>query len=89
MTPIVLDFGLAAPSGEEDLNLSGTLYYASPEQIEGKPEDARSDIYALGIMAYELLCGRRPYPEDNFGRLMDLHCEQAIPDPADTIPDLT
>ena len=84
----ILDFGLAAPSGEEDLNLSGTLFYASPEQIEGKPEDARSDIYALGIMAYELLCGRRPYPEDNLGRLMDLHCEQAIPDPADTIPDL-
>ncbi len=84
----ILDFGLAAPSGAEDLNLNGTLYYASPEQIEGKPEDSRSDIYALGIMAYELLCGRRPYPEDDLGRLMDLHCKQAIPDPADSIPDL-
>ena len=84
----ILDFGLAAPLGEDDLKLDGTLYYASPEQIEGKSEDARSDIYALGIMAYELLCGRRPYPENDLGRLMELHCEQAIPDPADTKPDL-
>lgn len=84
----ILDFGLAAPPGEEDLDIHGTLYYASPEQIEGEPEDARSDIYALGIMAYELLCGIRPYPENDLGRLMDLHCQQAIPDPADTIPDL-
>ncbi len=84
----ILDFGLAAPPGEEDLNLHGTLYYASPEQLEGEPEDARSDIYALGIMAYELLCGKRPYPEDDFSRLMDLHCKQAIPDPADSITDL-
>ncbi len=84
----ILDFGLAAPPGEEDLNLHGTLYYASPEQIEGDPEDARSDIYALGIMAYELLCGKRPYPEDDLSQLMDLHCKQAVPDPADTLPDL-
>ncbi len=84
----ILDFGLAAPPGEENLTLHGTVYYASPEQIEGEPEDARSDIYALGIMAYELLCGKRPYPEDDLSRLMDLHCKQAIPDPADTLPDL-
>ena len=84
----ILDFGLAAPPGQEDLNFQGTLYYASPEQIEGEPEDARSDIYALGIMAYELLCGKRPYPEDDLSRLMDLHCNQAIPDPADSIHDL-
>ncbi|MDJ0991402.1 MAG: protein kinase [Desulfobacterales bacterium] len=84
----ILDFGLAAPPGEEDLNLHGTLNYASPEQIEGEPEDARSDIYALGIMAYELLCGKRPYPEDDLSHLMDLHCKQAIPDPAEILPDL-
>lgn len=84
----ILDFGLAAPTGEEDLNLHGTLYYASPEQIQGEPEDARSDIYALGILAYELLCGERPYPEDDFRRLMDLHCKQTIPDPSEKRPDL-
>ncbi len=84
----ILDFGLAAPAGVKDLNLQGTVHYASPEQIEGEPEDARSDIYAVGIMAYEFLCGRRPYPEDDLGRLMELHCTQTIPDPAETIPDL-
>ena len=84
----ILDFGLAAPPGEEDLDLDGTLYYASPEQIQGEPEDARSDIYAVGIMAYEFLCGKRPYPEEDLSRLMGLHCTQAIPDPAEIIPDL-
>jgi serine/threonine protein kinase len=84
----ILDFGLACALGEEDLNLHSTLYYASPEQIEGEPEDFRSDIYALGIMAYELLCGKRPYPENDLCRLMDLHCQRPIPDPAEKISDL-
>ncbi len=84
----ILDFGLAAPAGVTDLDLQGTVYYASPEQIEGEPEDARSDIYALGIMAYEFLCWQRPYPEDDLGRLIELHCTQTIPDPAETVPDL-
>lgn len=84
----ILDFGLAAPPGEEDLDTHGTLHYASPEQIEGEPEDARSDIYALGVMAFELLSGQRPYLENDLSVLMDLHCRQAIPDPTDTIPEL-
>ena len=84
----ILDFGLAAPPGEDERGLHGTLYYASPEQIEGDPEDERSDIYAVGITAYELLCGQRPYPEDDISRLMELHCTQAIPDPVDSRSDL-
>jgi eukaryotic-like serine/threonine-protein kinase len=44
----ILDFGLACPPGTEDFSLAGTVYYASPEQIEGYPVDVRSDLYALG-----------------------------------------
>jgi tetratricopeptide (TPR) repeat protein/predicted Ser/Thr protein kinase len=68
----VLDFGLArsacAPTGEEAATLTqtvpgrilGTPAYMSPEQWEGKPADARSDIYAFGCILCEMLTGRRP-----------------------------
>lgn len=84
----ILDFGLACPPGTEDMSLAGTVYYAPPEQIEGDPVDSRADIYSVGIMAYEMLCGQRPYPEDDLAQLMDLRCEQDIPDPALLVPDL-
>ena len=66
----VLDFGIAKRSSEEDKNeqkltqqgmVLGTPPYMSPEQFTGKPIDARSDIYSLGIMAYEMLTGRLPF----------------------------
>lgn len=66
----VLDFGIAKRSNETDPNeqkltqqgmVLGTPPYMSPEQFTGKPIDARSDIYSLGVMAYEMLTGRLPF----------------------------
>ncbi len=66
----VLDFGIAKRSNEHDPNeqkltqqgmVLGTPPYMSPEQFTGKPIDARSDIYSLGVMAYEMLTGRLPF----------------------------
>src|SRR5204862_8224826 len=71
----VLDFGLAklldrtgpaeATVTAEAVTLAGaivgTMAYASPEQIEAKPVDARSDVFSFGAMFYEMLTGRRPF----------------------------
>lgn len=84
----LLDFGLACAPGTEDLDIAGTVYYAPPEQIEGRPVDFRADLYSLGIMAFEMLAGERPYPESDLAKLMDMHCNADIPDPRDFVPDL-
>ena len=72
----VLDFGLARHTDKERLTLSGqslgTVHYMSPEQIMGESAqaDARTDIYALGVMLYELVSGRRPFPGDSSYEIM-------------------
>ncbi len=45
--------------------IMGTLQYISPEQLEGKPADARTDIFAFGALAYEMITGRRAFPAAN------------------------
>lgn len=79
----IVDFGLACNVGNIDYNLPGTIYYMSPEQIEGNPVDERTDIYSLGIMMFEMLTGRRPFPEDNLSVLMDLHLKEDVPSPCE------
>jgi serine/threonine protein phosphatase PrpC/CRP-like cAMP-binding protein len=83
----ILDFGFACPIGTEDLEM-GTIFYIPPEQIAGEPMDQRADIYSLGIMAYEMVIGKRPFPEENLSDLMEFHLKQEIPDPAKIAPDL-
>ncbi|MBE3557672.1 MAG: serine/threonine protein kinase [Ktedonobacteraceae bacterium] len=61
----VMDFGLARASGQQKITVAralvGSIYYASPEQIWGQILDNRSDIYALGVVLYEMVTGRRPF----------------------------
>ena len=67
--PRLLDFGLATLSGEEKLTKTGstlgTVGYMSPEQIESKQVDHRSDLFSVGVILYEMLTGRRPFEGDN------------------------
>jgi serine/threonine protein kinase len=83
----ILDFGLACPCGSENF-LTGTPFYMSPEQIDCMPVDARSDIFALGLTAFEMLTGHRPFTEENAWEVMDLRLKHDIPDPGEIIPDL-
>ncbi len=84
----ILDFGLACPTCCEDRPFEGTVNYMSPEQASCELTDQRSDIYALGITAYEMVTGQRPYPENDLVNLMKLKVDQDIPDPAEMVPDL-
>jgi len=84
----ILVFGLACPPGTIDCELPGTIFYMSPEQIEGERIDERTDIYALGLTIYEMITGQKPYPEDDINRVMDLHLNQDVPDPREVVPDL-
>src|SRR5579863_5098603 len=67
----LIDFGIAAHAGARRLTFAklsqtmGTPDYISPEQVKGKRGDARSDIYALGVMLYEMLTGKVPFTGSN------------------------
>jgi serine/threonine-protein kinase len=90
----VLDFGIAKRSNEEDKNeqkltqqgmVLGTPPYMSPEQFTGKPIDARSDIYSLAIMAYEMLTANLPFAANTAWEWATQHMT-APPKDIDTMP---
>jgi len=64
----------------------GTPQYMSPEQGRGLPLDARSDLYALGVLAYEMLVGTVPYNDDNPMTVIQMHLHAAVPPMPDGIP---
>jgi serine/threonine-protein kinase len=92
----VLDFGVAKVSvgalghvGEEGTrtrtgSILGTPYYMSPEQAQGnKTVDARSDLWSLGVIAFECLTGKRPFYSDGLGDLVLQICIREIPVPSE------
>src|SRR5271165_764230 len=71
---VIMDFGLAAIAGELTGAEArhGTPAYMSPEQIKGSVVTAKSDIYALGLVLYELFTGKRPFDAKSLQQLMDM-----------------
>ncbi len=84
----LIDFGLAFPSGAMDASLGETVQYMAPEQIEGGRPDERTDIYSLGITAFEMITGQRPFQDDDINKSLEMHATQEIPDPSSLRPDL-
>jgi tetratricopeptide (TPR) repeat protein/predicted Ser/Thr protein kinase len=95
----VLDFGLARLSdaaaeqlvtaSDSSLHLAGTVPYMAPEQLRGEPIDARTDIYALGVVLYEMATGRLPFEEAHTGRLADAILHAPLPPPSRLQPRLS
>jgi serine/threonine protein kinase len=86
----IIDFGLACPPGCIDLNFlfPGTIFYISPEQINGDPIDERTDIYSLGITAYEMITGETPFTGETVRTLINAHLYKDIPDIRARFPDI-
>jgi serine/threonine protein kinase/cytochrome c-type biogenesis protein CcmH/NrfG len=88
----LLDFGVAKLTTDEDLTATGgtigTISYMSPEQLHGQSVDGRSDLWALGVVLYELLGGRRPFDGDTSAAAITAILNQA-PEPLQQLrPDL-
>ncbi|HEY8431247.1 MAG TPA: protein kinase [Sandaracinaceae bacterium] len=91
---VLTDFGIARATRVDTRThdtgaLIGTPHYMAPEQVLGKPVDARADIYALGLILYELLTGRLPFESDNplAAAVMRLHEAPADPRTYASVPD--
>jgi serine/threonine-protein kinase len=98
---VVTDFGIALLSGARRLtwrwltSTLGTPDYMAPEQVEGKRGDARTDVYAMGIILFEMLAGHVPWEGDNPLAVMSQHVsaplpslreiDRAIPEPLEAI----
>ena len=88
----LLDFGIAKARGANSRTRTGTVKgknaYMSPEQILGKPLDRRSDIFALGVVMYEMLSIRRLFHRESDFLTFKAITEEPIPDIRDRRPDL-
>ncbi len=87
---VLIDFGLAKHvMRSSDITAAGTIfgtpYYISPEQGHGDPVDARSDLYSLGIIFYELLMQKRPYSASTPMGVIYLHRNAPVPELSDAL----
>ncbi len=83
-SPVLIDFGLARRSLDDAGTTGagqvlGSPYYISPEQSQGQRVDARTDLYSLGVMFYEMLTGQRPYSGRSAMEIMAQHASAPVP----------
>ncbi len=86
----VTDFGIASATDAVPLtqtgSVVGTAYYLSPEQAAGRSASPASDVYSLGVVAYECLSGRRPFPGENPVAVALAHLQAPVPPLRPSIP---
>jgi eukaryotic-like serine/threonine-protein kinase len=89
----LMDFGIArmaeAPEAMTQAGLIvGTPHYMSPEQVQGKQLDARSDVYSMGVLIYELLVGKRPFESSSLTGVLTAHITEKPKPPIDQRPEI-
>ena len=89
---IVTDFGIAKVQEAQNLTATGTAigtpHYMSPEQFHNKAVTGASDQYSLGIVAYEMLTGRKPYDGATYAEIITQHLFEPVPDLRSVRPDI-
>ena len=90
----VMDFGIARAIADSQATMTqtnavvGTAQYLSPEQAQGKPVDARSDLYSTGVLLFELLTGKPPFTGDSAVAVAYQHVQTLPPLPSSIAPDI-
>ena len=88
----VADFGIASAAGLDSMTMTGTVMgtagYLSPEQAQGERATAASDRYALGVVAFELLSGTRPFEADSMTAEAAAHVHADVPSVSERLPSL-
>ena len=86
----VADFGLARAFADAQIteagNVTGTVQYLAPEQLQGEPADPRTDLYALGVVGFELLTGRLPFTGETPMAIAYQHIHEPMPKPSSMNP---
>ena len=90
---MLTDFGIAKDMASltpltRDGQVPATIAYAAPEQVAGQPMDGRADVYSLGVVLFELLTGRRAFPQDDLSPLVAAVLAGPVPDVRTVRPDL-
>ena len=82
----IVDFGIACSVQEEDELFDGAFPYLAPELLKGEKASLQSEIYALGISAFEMVTGQRPYPEEDPAVFIKMRHENEIRNPKQIVP---
>jgi serine/threonine protein kinase len=84
----ITDFGLAVAAGDAAAIRAGTPQYMAPEQLSGQPATIKTDLYALGLVLFEIFTGKRAYDARTLHDLLQLHESGSRPTPSSVVRDL-